>query len=142
MAEIYQFKWTKEISVHEAVIDLQHQRLLEQVNKLIDATLTKFDMEVLTQAVNFFDDYIKEHFRYEENYMLSVGYPEIGKHLEMHRDFIEHYGLFKKEVDVRGSPETLLKMETYIGNWWLNHIGKEDKKYAIYADNKIKSLNK
>lgn len=138
MAEIYQFKWTKEISVHEAVIDLQHQRLLDQVNKLIDATLNKFDYDVLAEAVKFFDDYINEHFHYEENYMKSMRYPAIGSHLEMHKDFIDHYNSFKKEIDVRGNPKTLFEMETYIGNWWLNHIGIEDKKYAVFLESKMK----
>ena len=134
--EEYKFKWTKAISVNETVIDLQHQKLLAQVNELIDATLKKFDRMVLIKAVKFFDAYIKEHFTYEENYMRKMDYPEIKKHLEMHKDFIEHYELFKKEIETRSNPDTLFEMETYIGNWWLNHIGKEDKKYAIFLENK------
>ena len=85
--EEYKFKWTKAISVNETVIDLQHQKLLAQVNELIDATLKKFDRMVLIKAVKFFDAYIKEHFTYEENYMRKMDYPEIKKHLEMHKDF-------------------------------------------------------
>ena len=134
--EIYQFTWTKDITVNEPVIDLQHQRLLAQVNKLIGATLIKFDNAVLSEAVKFFDEYIKEHFLYEENYMRSMGYPEIENHLAEHKNFIDQYHSFKKDISEDFSHNTLFEMETYIGNWWLQHIGKEDKKYAVFIMNK------
>jgi hemerythrin-like metal-binding protein len=87
------------------------------------------------EAINFFDDYIKDHLVYEENYMLSNNYPDFFGHKNLHEDFIEKYNLFKSQLK-SGVPANVLIMdvETYIGNWWLNHIGIEDKKYDIFIN--------
>ena len=135
MVTNYHFEWTEGISVHESHIDYQHQKLLAQVNKLIEGTLHKFDVKVLQEAIYFFDQYIREHFSYEEKYMIGMNYSEIEKHLALHQEFVKQYDLFKRRVDESSTPEVLLEMETYIGNWWLNHIGKEDKKYDEYSKN-------
>lgn len=134
----YKFEWTKDISVNEGTIDLQHQKLLLQVNKLIEATLNKVDETVLAEAVKFLETYIREHFQYEEQYMKSINFPEIAEHIELHKNFIDHYVLFKDRIADENKLGVLLEMETYMGNWWLTHIGKEDKKYALFLGNKNK----
>jgi hemerythrin-like metal-binding protein len=132
----YLFEWTPEISVNNAIIDGQHQRLLGQVNTLISYVVSdKFDA-VVTDAVVFLDKYINEHFVYEEQYMMEYKFPEIEAHKILHADFIFHYKKFKERMNAGVSRETLaMEIEQYIGNWWLEHIAKEDKKYADYIKN-------
>lgn len=129
------FEWTSELSVGNNVIDVQHKRLLSQVNKIISSIATGIDKEDVEDAINFFDEYIKDHLAYEEAYMLSNNYPDFLEHKNLHEDFIEKYNLFKGQLKA-GVPADILIMdvETYIGNWWLKHIGIEDKKYAIFIN--------
>jgi len=132
----YLFEWTSDISVGNDKIDQQHQRLLGQVNILLSYIVSGEKNEIVIEAVSFLDRYINEHFTYEEQYMMEHKYPDIENHIKHHKDFIEHYNNFKKRLNAGISKETLaLEIENYIGNWWLEHIGHEDKKYAEFIKN-------
>ena len=129
----YLFEWTPEISVGDVIIDGQHQRLLGQVNTLLSYIIAEKDDKIIADAVSFLDKYVKEHFAYEEEYMTEHKYPDIVGHVKYHKNFAEEYEMFKKKFDAGVSKEALaLEIEEYIGNWWLQHIGHEDKKYAVY----------
>jgi len=127
------------MSVFDEKIDAQHQKLLNQVNVMLSSILGGKGHETVHDAINFLDKYIFEHLAYEEVYMSEHKYPDIENHKKMHRDFIEHYKKFKKNFEAGASKEVLaLDIEQYIGNWWIEHIGVEDKKYALF----VKNLNK
>ena len=129
----YLFEWTPAISVNNEIIDAQHQRLLGQVNILLSYIIAEKNDEIVVEAVHFLDKYISEHFTYEEQYMAEHKFPEIDVHIKYHKDFADHYQSFKDKLDSGISRESLaLEIEQYVGNWWLEHIGKADKKYADY----------
>ncbi len=129
----YMFEWTPEISVNDEIIDNQHRKLLGQINTLLEDITKGVSDERLLEAVTFLDKYIYGHLAYEEKYMREHNYPYIDEHKKMHGDFIGHYKIFKEKMDKSAQREVLaLEIEQYMGNWWLDHIGKEDKKYAVY----------
>src|ERR1035437_3012954 len=129
----YLFEWTPAISVEDMKIDAQHQRLLGEVNNLLSYVVSGKDEKIVDDSVAFLDEYITDHLAYEEEYMAKHKYPDIEKHIEYHKDFIVRYELFKHKLNDGVSRESLvLEIEQYIGNWWLNHIGIADKKYAEY----------
>jgi hemerythrin-like metal-binding protein len=131
----YLFEWTPEISVGEAKIDEQHKRLLGQTNTLLSYVIAEKNDAIVIDAVYFLDKYINEHFVYEEQYMAEHKFPEIKEHIKHHADFIEHYKSFKEKLLAGVSRESLaLEIEQYIGNWWLEHIGKEDHKYGVFIN--------
>ncbi|MFA5934829.1 MAG: hemerythrin family protein [Candidatus Paceibacterota bacterium] len=133
----YLFEWTTSISVNEKNIDMQHKRLLHQVNILLSAVVNNSGDEIITEAIDFLDSYINEHLMYEEKYMIENNYPDIEKHVTMHHDFIIHYKDFKNKFIAGVSKDKLaLEIEQYIGNWWIEHIGKMDKQYALYIESK------
>ena len=129
----YLFEWTPEISVGDATIDGQHQRLLGQVNTLLSYVVSEKNDAIVDEAVAFLDEYINNHLAYEEKYMTEHKYPDIENHIKYHKNFIENYKNFKEKLNAGVSRESLaLDIEQYIGNWWLQHIGFEDKKYALF----------
>jgi hemerythrin len=129
----YLFEWTPAISVNDNIIDGQHQRLLGQVNTLLSYIISEKNDAIVIDSVTFLDQYINEHFAYEEEYMREHKYPEIENHIKYHKNFIEHYKKFKEKLLSGVSRESLaLEIEQYIGNWWLTHIGVEDHKYAEF----------
>ncbi len=135
----YLFEWTQAISVNEKNIDMQHKKLLHQVNILLSAVVNNSENEIISEAINFLDSYITDHLMYEEKYMEDNNYPNIEIHKKMHHDFISHYQDFKNKFIAGVSNDKLaLEIEQYIGNWWIEHIGKMDKQYALY----IEELNK
>jgi len=43
------------------------------------------------------------------------------------------YNDFENRFNENGySLEMLQEVETFLGDWWVKHIGQEDKKYADY----------
>ena len=127
------FEWTPKISVGDETIDKQHQKLLGQVNTLLSAVVSGLNDQTTLEAVAFLDTYITDHLLYEEKYMKEHNFPDIENHIKMHRDFIEHYKIFKDNLTKGVSKEILaLDIEQYIGNWWIEHIGIADKQYALF----------
>jgi hemerythrin len=129
------FEWTKDMSVGERHIDDQHKKLLSQINKIIYSMAFGATSKEVTDAIIFFNDYVDEHFTYEEEYMKEHEYPYFDEHKRTHKEFIKNNLNFKKRLDDGVEPrELILDIETFIGQWWLKHIGKEDKKYHDYID--------
>jgi hemerythrin len=132
------FEWTKDMSVGEDHIDNQHQTLLLQINKIIHTMTFGATSKEVAEAVKFFDEYVKEHFSYEEEYMKKHNFPDFDEHKKRHEEFAQNNLNFKKRLKSGVEPrELILDIETYIGQWWIKHIGKEDKKYHDFIDNMV-----
>jgi len=131
----YEFNWTPDMSVGEKHLDEQHQGLLSQTNKIIDAIASGNHFNVVNETLSFYDKYINEHFVYEEEYMRKIGFPTISTHIEQHQGFINTYNLFK-EKRIGGIPDRqlLVEFEAHIGDWWTEHITKYDQQYHLFAE--------
>ncbi|MFA7302135.1 MAG: hemerythrin family protein [Candidatus Paceibacterota bacterium] len=124
------FEWNTDLSVGEATIDTQHQQLLAQVNKLIDAMVYGAGSEEVASAVAFLGQYANEHLDYEEAYMERLGFKDLAHHKTIHDDFRKKYIDFKTQLEAGMTAESvLIEMEKFLGQWWLGHIGYEDRKY-------------
>jgi len=49
------FEWTKDISVGNVDIDTQHQRLLAQINKILDDIINGVSEKEVEEAIGFLD---------------------------------------------------------------------------------------
>lgn len=126
------FDWTEDMSVGESTIDAQHKKLLGQLNKVIDAMIFDTKSHEITEALKFFEEYVDEHLLYEEEYMKRRGYADIDNHKKKHDEFRATYADFKNKVASGVTPaDVLMAMEVFLGQWWVEHIGHEDKKYYI-----------
>jgi len=120
------------MSVGEHTIDAQHQRLLGQLNALIDAMVHGTVSKEVHTAVGFLEQYIKEHLEYEEEYMTRRGYDGLENHKTQHALFRQKYTDFKTKLESGNVPEsTLVDIEGFLGQWWVEHIGHEDHKYFL-----------
>lgn len=127
------FKWTSDISVNDEIIDAQHKELLNQINILLDAVFNEKDISIVKETVNFLENYIHGHLEYEEEYMERHFYPELSHHKEIHDKFNQRYTEFKNRLEISGpTKEMFSEVETFLGNWWIHHIGHEDRKYAEF----------
>lgn len=129
------FEWTEDMSVGEGIIDRQHQKLLSQLNTIIDAMAFGITSVEVTGAVAFFEKYVNEHFSYEENYLQRRKYFGLEEHKKKHHIFRNKYADFKHKLDLGTTPRTvLIEMEEFLGQWFVEHIGREDKKYHLALD--------
>lgn len=102
------------ISVGHKQLDKEHIQLLNIIN-------------VLYKGENAYDallEYVKYHFRHEEELMKNSGYPGYKKHKKLHDEFI------KKIYSLRGANVDEIYKVTK--DWLVNHIMKVDKQYSSY----------
>ncbi|HLC87014.1 MAG TPA: bacteriohemerythrin [Candidatus Nanoarchaeia archaeon] len=136
-------EWAQEMSVGDETIDNQHKRLLSQLNEMKEelSSWGGVDVDPIRRTIDFFEKYAYEHLDYEEEYMKEHNYPGLDKHKKIHDSFRKYFEDFKQKFSTMytsGSLFTgyikalLTEAEEFLADWWINHILKEDHKYAVY----------
>lgn len=136
-------EWKPSMSVEEPTIDAQHKKLVAGINQLHAVAVPGKELSKVREGIHFAEDYVREHFSYEQEYMEKINFPGLNKHIRIHEKFIEFFNDFKKDLDrTISSKDTLVsyavsalleKCRKYMANWLQNHMLKEDQKYHKYA---------
>lgn len=123
--------WTKEFETGSAVLDQQHQQLIDHINLLEEllytTNLTMEEAEFTVNLVDYLDAYAKIHFDGEEKCMESYRCPAHVQNQQEHerfREFIRNYNrLFVSEGF---QVAQLRKLHEMMRTWITNHILKID----------------
>lgn len=131
-------EWDESFSVGHDEIDAQHKKWIGIYNRLVEV-MEQGDVNTLKDAtadtLESMMEYARYHFKYEEQYMLEIGYPSITAHARVHKDFDNViYHAYRDLLD--GSVVLNTRLLKMIKSWLLNHILTEDKKYAEHARKK------
>ena len=125
--------WSNQSSVGVQTLDAQHQQLCAIVNELHEA-MTTGQAKALTGALlRRLADYISTHFTAEETLLQNARYPALAAHR------VEHRNLVRQVQDVtrrheRGEITVNSQLLHYLGDWLMNHIHEEDKKYGSWLN--------
>ena len=129
MANIFNFDDEFKLGIEAA--DIEHGQLVDMLNRTYEL-LREGKRE---DARNYFSKtlsaYVHEHFRNEETFLKGIGFPELEEHKIIHANFrksVEELSLKIESADDVAFRQGLADTFT----WIINHIGKTDKKYAIY----------
>lgn len=117
-------EWSDRYSLHHEKIDAQHQelfRLANRVEALDSKTTTK---EILARLLKEFFAYMGKHFKDEEAYMLSIGYPLLEEHKKLHEEIIGSMTALIKET--KGIEALQSKMKIVSHKWLVEHILEND----------------
>ena len=127
--------WSDDFSVHHEIIDQQHQMLFTLAHKAYRiANSPSSANEVKMILIEFFD-YMKTHFRDEEQYMQAIGYPRLEEHRKIHRTIVADMAGMVKNVH---SVEILKEMiSTIAKDWLLTHILQEDMQIEKYRKEQL-----
>ncbi len=123
-----EFCWDDKYSIGNAQIDAEHQRLVELAANI--ATLTNRGEKVarVKEAIVALYDYVKTHFRHEEEYMLQLGYPRYEEHKKLHEGIVAEMNTIMKHS---GNLDALVyKFKRLMHAWVLEHILSEDSRIA------------
>lgn len=132
--------WSDSLKTGIDVIDFQHQRLFETINKLNKVKTIKMTFyEVLLEL----RVYVSEHFKAEEKFMECSKYPEYSHHKECHDNFVEEYkNFFKKIMQSSDVIEHADEMILFVENWIEQHYTYEDIRMADYLKKYFKIIMK
>ena len=117
-------EWSESYSLHNEKIDEQHQELFRLANcvEALDAkTTTK---ETLATLLKEFFAYMREHFKDEEVYMQSLGYPRLEEHKKLHENIVDAMTTLLKET--KGIETLQAKMKVVSHKWLVEHILEND----------------
>ena len=125
--------WNDSYKLGNEQVDLQHKKLFEMVNDLINSCMDGSDVIKLQETLGFLVNYTVRHFHFEEELQLRYGYPEYEAHKQMHEDFKVTVGELVARFERNGSTTELSNdVNKIMVRWLVNHIQREDKKIGVY----------
>lgn len=120
--------WSKEFEVGVEMIDHQHRELIERINKLLVATRQGRGREETIELMRYLQEYVVEHFRAEEMFMLRNHYEDYPNHKEMHDHFVKDLHELAAILEERGIDSKLVVLfNQKVINWVVAHIFQVDK---------------
>ncbi|MCP5125503.1 MAG: bacteriohemerythrin [Gammaproteobacteria bacterium] len=123
-------EWSPALSVGDAMLDQQHQKLVEMINTLHDAMATQSAQVQIKELLDSLVEYTQKHFGYEEERMRSANYPHLARHQRLHTDLLNQVGALYDKFK-RGKKINMELMQ-FLKDWLVNHIQKTDKQYSPY----------
>jgi hemerythrin-like metal-binding protein len=123
------FEWKDRMSVGNALIDRDHQKLVHYVNEMHDAMMAGRGKEIVGPILNKLIAYTKEHFGREEIVWKSGHYADFAKHKKQHEELLKTVTEFQAKY-ASGSIALSVDVMNFLRDWLKNHILKSDKEAA------------
>ncbi|MEO5365313.1 MAG: bacteriohemerythrin [Magnetococcus sp. WYHC-3] len=119
--------------------DQQHGRLVDYIVDLY-ATVALFKKGIptpeqvndLTGLLDALTEYTLTHFRNEEVFMESIGYPQLEQHRKAHQLFIKKFTEIRRKIDGGAVPYVVDLFFLTFG-WLFEHINRVDSAYRDYV---------
>jgi hemerythrin len=121
-------EWDDKYSVGISIIDEEHKKLFEILNKAIFAKEQNDNPEELREVLREMTNYALTHFKTEETYMKEFKYSEYQDHKEEHRHFSTEIIAYSDKV-IEGNAQIANEIIEYLKWWLVNHIQVTDQKY-------------
>ncbi|MBT3206521.1 MAG: bacteriohemerythrin [Gammaproteobacteria bacterium] len=132
-------EWKPEFEVGIGVIDVQHHRIVDYINTLIESKGSTQHQE-LALIIDSLIDYTYSHFAFEEALMEEAGYEFLTVHQQTHEAFTRRLNVlhksFRDGMDVSDELVELLK------TWLINHIMSDDQSYVAVVREKFSVTDK
>lgn len=114
-----------------AVMDSQHETLIDLINRLYDAVMEGHDAEVIDDIASEAYDYIGKHFETEQALMEEHEYPGQKAHEDEHEDYILKSSEYLMDSG-EGREGLAGDVLDYLMDWWVLHINGTDMDLAEY----------
>ena len=129
--------WLNKYLIGVDKIDEQHKHLFFIANKVLELKEDNSKKEIRELLVEF-SSYMDTHFKDEEEYMKSIGFPELEYHKKLHQNIVDTLADIIKHV--KSIPELKHKMKGVAKKVLVEHIVDADMKIKYYQ-NDIKDEN-
>ena len=113
-----------------AELDEQHGRLIACLDRLQGWAGKGCGFPAALEALTTLNDYIADHFIYEEALLRQHDYPKLDEHIEEHRRI--HAELCRLNQQVFDGGAVSDKLLRLVRTWVHSHIGVEDLEFAAF----------
>ncbi len=122
-------KWNEDYSINLHIIDKQHIRWIEIINKFYvlfkDGKASKQMDDIYKDLI----DYTEYHFGFEEKYLTDFKYENLVEHKHIHDKFVEKIKGFYTEHK-NGKIDIAYQLMIFLKSWVRNHIQVHDRGYV------------
>ena len=128
--------WNDSLLIGVELIDKEHRKLIDAIDKLMDACNHGKDRDEIGHTLHFINNYAREHIKVEENLQEKYAYPGISAHKRLHAQFAMSLSSLVHEFDETGPNVTMTaKFNKTLVEWGIHHIAVEDKKVGEHVRN-------
>lgn len=126
--------WSDKMSVGVEVLDNDHKKLVDMVNRLFDGIQAGQGKEAVGQILDGLIAYTVEHFKREEDFFAQTGYPGSAEHKAIHADLCKQVVDIQQKYKSGATAALSLEVMNFLKNWLVNHIQGADRKYGPYLN--------
>lgn len=138
-----QLVWQERFNIGVEVIDKEHKKLFNVLNKLFAYGKEEEKSQwVCQEAIKYFRDHALQHFSEEEEYMASINYAGLETHRHIHNNFREKT-LPTLESELLRTNYSMEAVEHFLGvcaGWLIGHTLIEDHAITGKAASKWSGL--
>lgn len=126
--------WNQAYSVGNAMLDSDHQILLNLLVQLEDATETGQSRQVVGSVLGVLAEYTEHHFRREEQVMAQIGYPGRAEHECAHRELEGRVRQIRDRWQSGERQALDQDVLAFLKKWLTEHILGADKAYGPWIE--------
>lgn len=119
--------WTSDLEIGIPVIDAQHERIVDYINRVDHAHRTH-QMTEVQDVLDELVDYTLSHFAFEETLMEEAGYPFAKAHKKVHQLFARRIDNFQQQA--KAGEDVTEELIHVLKAWLVNHIKRDDADYT------------
>ncbi len=125
--------WSDHYFVGHPVLDLDHQRIVEHINLLIQFCNREEhapDRERVLKALSDLHDMMMAHVEREEALLEQANYPELDRHRAGHREYWDKLSdLYRNQL----GDQQIISITNHLISWWEHHILTDDMAFKEYV---------
>lgn len=120
--------WNPSLAIGVPLVDIQHEQLFDQMDKLVDAVKTKRDPKQIVNILKFLKMYVDNHFGYEEQCMHINKCPAAAQNENAHQYFVSRLEAIEQQIHTVNNLDLVaVKITDELINWFINHIRHIDR---------------
>ena len=135
MLDCNKLSWSDSYKIGDPLIDEEHKKIFELANRFSTYKDNPAKVKTLIEEIL---SYTKYHFKNEEEYMLSLEYPNLKEHKILHAKLIKDLHDFINELDSLEMDAVATKLKYFIDVRIVSHILLEDKKLLHHTMDRAK----
>ena len=113
--------WSETLSIGKMEIDAEHKQLIRIANSLLRAMQEGKNKNDIAKILHELREYTVFHFNNEEEYMRSIGYPDLNKHIDEHNILKKRVKDFQHSVFI-GDKVQFDALREMLKDWLVGHI--------------------
>jgi hemerythrin-like metal-binding protein len=123
--------WSPQLVIGNAKIDGEHKELIRIANALLRSMSEGRSKNDFSKILHELREYTVFHFNNEEEFMRSMNYPDIRKHMDEHTELKRKVKDFQRDIFL-GQDVDFVRLREMLKGWLVGHILECDLKIKTF----------